>query len=814
MKQPYFKCYTRILSLIVGTIVAGSVRAQTPAGQITVHATKPGAPINPNFYGLMTEEINHAYDGGLYAELVQNRLMMDDANSPVHWSIIQNGGTGSIALDTSQPINQALTTCLKLTITTPGTRAGVANDGFWGVPIMPGTTYQASFYAKAADGFTGSLTVSLENANASTSYARAESTSLDGYWKKYSVSLQTGAGATDKDGRFVVSAHTAGTVYLNQVSLFPPTFNNRVTGSRIDLMRKMQAMSPKFLRFPGGNHLDPGHFEWKKTIGPVDDRPGHPGAWGYRSSDGIGIMEFLLWCEDLGMEPVLAVTDGRGWLDGGADVGFLVQDALDEIEYVTGDASTYWGAKRVTDGHPAPFALRYVEIGNEDFIGSADVYSARFARFFDAIRARYSLLKIIATRRGVASRRADIVDDHIYASPEAMCRAAHNYDAYDRAAPKVFVGEWATTSGSPTPTLRSALSDAAYLTGLERNADVVTMACYAPLLVNVNPNARQWGTNLIGYDNTVSYGSPSYWMQTMFGNNRGDVVLPVDVKPQATPRAGTQRPSLPRGAIGVGTWATVSEYRNITVTNGKKTLYHKDFAGGAGDWTPDTGTWSVADGALRQTSTSTDCRDTAGDKSWTDYTLSLQARKISGSEGFLILFHVQDHDNLVLWNVGGWNDTRSRIQRVQEGSWSEIGRNAAVTVQTNRWYDIRIEVQGTSIKCYLDGTLVQEATDVAPAAVEPVYASASRDQATGDVILKVVNVSSAPQKLQLNVDGIGALTAQGNVLTGQPNDVNSVEQPEKVAPQPLKVTGSGGEFVQEFPAYSVSVMRLKPEAKR
>ncbi|HEY3267816.1 MAG TPA: alpha-L-arabinofuranosidase C-terminal domain-containing protein [Armatimonadota bacterium] len=806
--------FIRVLVAVAGAAslwLAGGApgaRAQAAPGLLTAHADRPGARINPMMYGLMTEEINHAYDGGLYAELLQNRIFKDDANSPVHWSLVQSGGgSGSIGLDTSHPINSALTTCLRLSLTSASGRVGVANDGWWGIPIAPNTQYRASFYAQASAGVSAPLRVTIESPDGATVYAQAQTPIVDSYWKMYTVTLHTGDVTPSSNNRFVISTAAMGSVWLNLVSLFPPTYKDRPNGNRIDLMEKMAAMTPSFLRFPGGNYLDPGHYQWKITLGPLSERPGHPGAWGYRSSDGLGLLEFLEWCEDLGMEPLLGVSDGRDWLSASADVGTLVQDALDEIEYVTGAVDSVWGSRRAADGHPAPFALHCVEIGNEDFFDSLSTYNARFARFYDAIRARYPELQIIATRSDLTSRRPDLIDDHIYASVSDMLRAAHNYDNYSRTAPHVFVGEWATTVGSPTATHLAALSDAAYLTGLERNADVVRMACYAPLLVNVNPGASQWGTNLIGYDALSSFGSPSYYMQSMFSRNRGDVVLPVAVSPQA------YTPPPPRGAIGVGTWSTVAEYRNVAVTNGSTTLYQKDFASGTDGWMPDNGSWQVVSGALRQTSTATNCRNTAGDPGWTDYTYTLQARKISGDEGFLIMFHVQDRDNFVWWNIGGWGNTRTSIERARSGGKTEIGQSAAVTVQTNVWYDIRIEVQGAGIKCYLNGNLVNQATDAATVA-EPVFASASRDLTHGDVILKVVNVTDSPQQLAIDVPGVDALesTATAEVLTGQPNDVNSVAAPMKVAPATVAVTGVALSFVHGFPAYSVTVLRLRVKA--
>jgi alpha-L-arabinofuranosidase len=791
-----------LLALFCGLLA----RAQTPPGSLTVHVDQPGAAISPTLYGLMTEEINHSYDGGLYAELIQNRVFQDDASSPVHWSLVQSGGgTGSISLDTGQAVNSALTTSLKLTVTNPGTRVGAANDGYWGIPVTPATTYRASFYAKASSGFAGPLTVDIETQDGATVFAKAQTPVIDTTWRKYSLTLQTGLATPGAANRFVVSAKSSGTVWLNLVSLFPPTFNDRPNGNRIDLMQKLGAMHPAFLRFPGGNYLDPGHYQWKTTLGPVDQRAGHEGAWGYRSSDGLGILEFLEWCEDLGMEPLLAVSDGRGWLAASGDVTPLVQDALDEIEYVTGDQTTTWGAKRAADGHPAPFVLHYVEIGNEDFFDDLSTYNARFAAFYDAIRAKYPQLQIIATRGDVSSRVPDLLDDHYYRSAAANAADAHHYDGYSRTGPKIMVGEWASTEGSPTPTMNAALGDAAWLTGLERNSDLVKLSCYAPLLVNVNSGASQWGTNLIGYDAMGSYGSPSYYVQSMFYANRGNVVLPVDISPQPAPSANS-----PTGAIGVGTWSTQARFRNVKVTHGDTVLYQTDFSNGATDWTTSQGTWQVTNGVLQQTGGSTDCRDTVGDPTWTDYTYSLQALKTGGSEGFLIMFHVKDHDNFVWWNIGGWGNTRTALERATGGSKTQIGASSSIAVQSNRWYDISIVVQGTSIKCYLDGALVTQATDSTDG-VDPVYATASRDLESGDVILKAVNFTSADQQLQVSLQGAAGVAGKGTltVLRGQPTDVNTLSSPRKVAAQSASLSGAGQSFLHTFPAYSVSVIRVK-----
>jgi hypothetical protein len=322
--------------------------------------------------------------------------------------------------------------------------------------------------------------------------------------------------------------------------------------------------------------------------------------------------------------------------------------------------------------------------------------------------------------------------------------------------------------------------------------------------VNVNPGARQWGTNLIGYDAVKSYGSPSYYVQKMFGQNRGDVVLPVEIVPQTLPDAPAYSP---KGAVGVGSWATQVEYKDAKVTEGGRTLLD---APGLRGFRPGAGAWEPQDGALRQTSNATDCRAIAGSPDWTDYTYSVKARKIAGAEGFLVMFHVENRDNYIWWNIGGWGNTRTAIERATNGGKREIGRVVPMSIETGRWYDIRIEVQGRRIRCYLDDKLLTEAMDNPGAPAEPVYATASRDRASGDVIVKVVNVSATPQELQVDLRGVSAVSGgMVQVLQGDPRDVNTIDQPEKVAPRSTALTAASGKFPRAFPPHSVSVMRMK-----
>ena len=833
--QSTFVRLTSAMAVLVGSPLCLHARGADTA-EITVQVDQPEVRISPMLYGLMTEEINHSYDGGLYAELIQNRAFKDgprtgetpDPANPPHWTLVKTGGAdGTLILDDADPVNKsALPTSLRLDIKAGSGRIGVANDGYWGIPVQPNTVYRASFYARASAEFKGPVTVSIESNDGTKVYLSADVAGIGSKWKKYSTTLRTGDVSTAMDNRFVISVprNSSGSLWLSLVSLFPPTYKDRPNGLRPDLMELLGGLKPAFLRFPGGNYLEGNtiseRFDWKKTIGPIEERPGHPCPWGYQSTDGLGLLEFLEWCEDLRMEPVLGVYAGYSLAQqrvaAGKDLVPYVQDALDEIEYVSSGPETNWGAHRAKDGHPEPFHLNYVEIGNEDnFDRGEGSYERRFAQFFDAIRSKYPKLRIIATSR-VTSRVPDLVDDHYYRSARDMERDVKHYDAMDdggrprfsRTGPKIFVGEWATTQGSPTPTLDAALGDAAWMTGMERNSDVVQISCYAPLLVNVNKGASQWGTNLIGYNAIKSFGSPSYYAQKMFSENRGDCVLPTELK--ADQAAVAQEPP-PRGGVGVATWATQSEYKDMKVTAGDSVLYSVNSAEAASGWKADTGDWSWDGAVLKQTSNATNCRARAGDPAWTDYVYTLKARKISGAEGFMIMFHVRGIDDYLWWNIGGWNNSRTIVETCEHGAKHEIGQASNVTVEPDRWYDIKLEVKGRQIRGYLDGKLVTEAVDEPSPPAPPMYAVASRHDASGDVILKVVNAADTPRSTQINLKGIKHVepTAHVEVLTGDPSNVNTVDNPTKIATKTLTIDNAGQSFDFEFPAYSVSVLRMR-----
>ncbi len=522
-----------------GALGAGAISQMAGPGTLSVDASQRGPSINSTQFGEFLEEINHSGDGGLYAELIRNRDLKESTSSPVAWSAVSgSGASASVSLDSTQPLNSANPVSLKLAVPggASGGRVGVANAGYWGIPVKPSTTYQVSFFARTDAADPGPLTVDLESTSGRV-WASATVTGVTGSWQQFSTTLHTGGGVpASLDNRFVIStpaAPAAGSdLWFTIVSLFPPTYDNAANGFRIDLMQELAALHPGYLRIPGGNYLEGDtidtRFDWENTIGPIQDRPGHfNSAWGYWSEDGMGLLEYLELAEQLHASPALAVWAGytlTGTVVPQSQLEPYVQSALDEIQYAIGPTSTFWGAQRAADGHPAPFDVGMVEIGNEDFFDSSGSYNAyRYPMFANAIRAAYPQLKLIATTP-VTNGPVDIVDEHYYNNdPSYFAENAHIFDSVSRTGPKVLVGEYATTNGTPTGTLANAVGEAAFLTGVERNSDLVLGASYAPLLVNVN--VPSWPTNLIGYNALKSYVSPSYWAQEIMSTQHGDHVI-------------------------------------------------------------------------------------------------------------------------------------------------------------------------------------------------------------------------------------------------------------------------------------------------
>lgn len=771
-----------------------------PAATINIQVDKPGHNIAPTLWGVFFEDINLSADGGIYPEQVRNRSF-EDQDQPEFWDFANlAAGKSEATIDTARPLNPLNKHHLKIKLDGAFT---LENSGYYGMGITAGASYTFKAAVRAED-FNGPLTVKLLAADGKE-LASGQLTSIREVWKYQSVELT--ASASDAKARLQLSASGHGTLFLDMVSVLPQqTWKNH--GLRSDLAEAVAALKPSIYRFPGGCWVEgetmDKMYNWKKTIGHIDSRTPLWNIWQYNATHGLGFHEYLQMAEDLGAEPLFCINVGMSHkeiipLD---QMGQWVQDALDALEYANGPTNSWWGGLRAKNGHPAPFNLKFMEIGNEN---GTQAYNERWALFYKAIKAKFPYVQLVANdwqQNIPKDPKPDLVDEHYYNTPEFFMQQAHRYDTYDRSGPKIFVGEYAVTRNTGKGNLRGAIGEAAFMTGLERNSDIVAMAAYAPLFCNANH--KRWPVNLINFDSTHWFGIPSYYVQKMFSENRGDVTLPTEVE------VGTIQENVPTGGIGVGTWNTAAEFKDVKVTAPDgKVLFSSDFSQNSSGWKTlgDGGSWSVQDGALRQTAEREFIRAVAGDKSWTDYTLTLKARKISGREGFLILFHISDDEDRVWWNIGGWENTQHGVE-LGETMDGKRGR-----IEANRWYDIKVEVKGASVKCWLDGKVIHDIKNTLTV-TRGLFASAVQDSKSGDLILKVVNAAAAPTETDINLHGAKKLApnASAVILTSEnPKDENTLEEPTKVSPKNLTIPVTGTKIHHLFPGNSLTVIRVKTQ---
>ncbi|HZF89220.1 alpha-L-arabinofuranosidase C-terminal domain-containing protein [Streptomyces sp.] len=786
---------------------------------ITVDPSATGATIDDTMYGVFFEDINRAADGGLYAELVQNRSFeystADNASyTPLtSWTV---DGTAQVVNDDGR-LNERNRNYLSL-----GAGSSVANAGYnTGIRLEQGKKYDFSVWARAAAGTT--LTVSLKDAAGELSTARQ--VSVKGGWAKYTATFT--ATRTSNRGRLAVAS--SGAAALDMVSLFPrDTYKNQSNGLRKDLAEKIEALKPGFLRFPGGCLVNTGSmqdyseasgwqrkraYQWKDTIGPVEQRATNANFWGYNQSYGLGYYEYFRFAEDIGAMPlpvVPALVTGCGQNRATDDEALLqrhIQDTLDLIEFANGPATSTWGKVRARMGHPAPFGLTHLGVGNEENLPNE--FFARFQKFRAAIEAKYPDITLVSNSgpddTGTTFDRlwqlnretgVDMVDEHYYNSPQWFLQNNDRYDRYDRKGPKVFLGEYASQGNA----FKNALAEAAFMTGLERNADVVKLASYAPLLAN--EDYVQWRPDMIWFNNRASWNSASYEVQKLFMNNVGDRVIP-------SAATGTPNVSGPiTGAIGLSTWATSAAYDDVKVTAADgTTLLDDDFSGDAAKWTHSgSGSWTVQDGAYVQTDAAAEnTLVTAGDPAWKDYDLHVRATKKSGKEGFLVAFGVKDTGTYYWWNLGGWNNTSSAVEQASDGGKSTL-ISKPHSIETGRAYDIDIKVRGRQVSLYLDGQLWDSFTDDKPA--EPFRQVVTEDRRTGDLIVKVVNAQSTAARTAIDLGGVKVSSrARVTTLAADPEDVNT-ETDTPVSPVRSTLSGVAAKFTYTFPANSVTFLRI------
>ena len=822
-------------------VSGGCTPDEEPEATIRIDLARRGADIPASMYGIFFEEINHAGDGGLYAELIQNRGFEDSsvpegytvkgdrifppADRTNHltgarphpdlsfrwnpdpipaWRFEQLEGSGASAeLTREYPLNEASPTALKVTLPEKG-RIALSNCGFWGMNIEKGKGYYLRMNTSNGNRFEGRAILKLVAEDGTELCNRPLAIDPDRTWCEYTGQLT--ATGSDPHARFVIELEGTGTLLLDYVSLFPETFRNRINGLRKDIAQTLEALHPAFVRWPGGCIVEgidlSNRIEWKKTIGDPKNRPGIYDTWGYRATMGFGYHEFLQFCEDIRAAGMFVCNAGIGCQGrvGDAcreeDLDAFIQDALDAIDYALGDGTTEWSRKRVENGHPQPFPLQYVEIGNENW---GPVYEKRYDRFYRAIKAKYPRLTLISTLGLGGQRRherVDMIDPHWYVAPEFFLSSSRLFDQQERGGYAVYVGEYAVNQQVGGGNLLGALAEAAFLSGMERNSDLVKMASYAPLLENVND--RVWPTNLIWFDSHRVMGRSSYHVQKMYAENRPDYNTATEFE---QPRSGVQV----SGRIGLGGWNTDNEYRELKVTLPDGRVIEADMERG---WTPKGGTWSAADGTLSQEGPGV-MRWSIWDspEEFSDCSISVKARKKSGDEGFILYFGMQGETGYVL-NIGGWGNQTTAFQRMVGADMPQIPNNIAQQVETGRWYDIRIDIHGDSFTYSLDGKRMLEAR------IEQSrqYVVSGYDETTGEEVIKFVNATEKPFTAGIELAGAESVgrTGKAIVLTsGDPSDENSLDNPEKVVPEERVYKGFSERFTYTFDPWSFTVLRIK-----
>ena len=563
-RDMFHALYLALLALVLTPPVLTN-DAQPSLVTINVDVTHPGAAISPQMFGIFFEDINFAADGGLYPELVKNRSF--EFNEPLmgwHEIMVVNAQgierpKGELDIRTDEPVNATNLHYLRVRVYDPG--YGFYNVGFRGMGIDSGADYRFSVYARSNGPKTVRAVITDSKGN---DIGTGKLEGFDGNWKRYETVIH--ATGTDEHARLNLYIDDKGSVDLDMVSLYPvDTWNHRPNGLRKDLVQLLYDMHPGFMRFPGGCIVEGrrllNRYQWKTTVGDIATRTTIMNRWNlefeqraapdYFQSFGLGFYEYFQLAEDIGARPLPILNCGMACQFNSSETASMdqlneyIQDALDLIEFANGPVTTPWGKLRAQMGHPAPFHLEMMGIGNEQW---GDRYIERYKAFAAVLKAKHPEIKLVAAAGPAPSGEPfdslwaawrqlhpDFVDEHYYMSPEWFLSNTGRYDHYDRSGPKVFAGEYAaqtagTTRSDNRNNWRAAISEAAFMTGLERNGDVVQMASYAPLMANVD--AWQWKPDEIFFDSLRSYGTPDYYVQSLFANNAGTRVVPV------TPQTG------------------------------------------------------------------------------------------------------------------------------------------------------------------------------------------------------------------------------------------------------------------------------------
>lgn len=777
-----------------------------------------------DLYGIFFEDLNHAADGGLYAEMVQNRSFEFCAvdNPSYHplmaWEKIEKKYSRmQWWIQDSHPYSRRNPHYLVCEIFETGMGAGVRNTGFTpGMYLQKGEKYRFSCLAATDGRGELPLRIVLEN-DEGRNLGQADIVVSNGtVWNHYEAAIT--AQETTTAGNLSIYIEAVGRLYLDMVSLFPQkTFMQQRNGLRADIATLLADLKPRFMRFPGGCLVHDGSinaedrdslYRWKNTIGVLEERPARRNNWGYNQTLGLGYYEYFCFCEEIGAKPLPVLPAGydphhqrKVPFD---QLDEWIQEALDLISFANDDASAQWGRIRCELGHPEPFGLEYIGIGNEE-VGEG--FFERYPYFHKAIKEKYPDIQIIASSGPFAAggeyekgwncarrNHADLVDEHYYMAPEWFLANHHRYDSFDENGPKVFLGEYASWGN----TWYNALTEASYMTGMERNSEKVGLACYAPLLCNVN--YINWKPDMIWFDNHQAYGTANYYVQKLFMNHQGDDRIELEMT--GIDDSVTMQDD-PKGGFGLRTEPdTVVRYSQIMIEDIQNGTIWKD-----------SEVYFVGDNVEQYISADPDARVVTEDillhtVESDHYIITVKGEMLYGRRGFMLQYGNRDEKNRYQWEIGGWQNMDSALTQDIAGRNSCLTQSS-FTVAADREYELKLEIEGRHLKAYIDGELIHEIYH-APVKIEPLYTAASVDCQTGDIIVKLVNVQKRPIDTVLHMEGIEQAKGTAYIMSGFAlEDENSFAEPLKVSPREEEIQLTQGCCSCHIDGESVQVLRFQ-----
>ena len=810
--------------------------------QILIKTKKRRFKTSPDLHGVFFEDINRVGDGGLYPEMLRNRSfedsivpkdckLVEDGKyfiTPTGYKCAFNNGEGldqwydsvpetkipawyvsegssaiDVSLDEEDTLNENREASLIISFKEENSSHSVYNIGYTGMNVEEDKKYNFFMFAKATEG-NQRVELSLRSKCGSRIYDSKSIEVSQGEFKRYDC-VFTSKGS-DVEATFHISSKDKGTVKLGFSSLMPvETYKGRVNGLRKDLVELLKGMKPSFLRFPGGCIVEGLTKEttmtFEKTIGPVWERPSHWLIWFYRTTNGLGFHEYLQLCEDIGANPMYVINCGMTCQHRKAEffddelTDEYLQDAINALEYANAPADSYWGRKRAENGHPEPFNIKYVEIGNENY---GEEYNRRYELFYRELKKRFpDIIYISNTHTELEGLPTEVVDEHFYNDTEFFATQQNMYDDYDRKGPKIFLGEYGVTNNRVNASLYSALGEAVFLTGLEHNQDLVTMSCFAPLFLNAS--YKSWYPNLIEFNNRESFGIPSYYMLQMMGENRGDYVVESSTKTDTIMEDKF-------GWVGLYAKGAGTSFTNVTIDDIRENTIVSNISG----------EFIVEDDKFLAKTDDSWCL--LGDEDAREYVVSADVEFGKAGEAIKISVWNERKENVgdvyqTYWGEKrlqyySWviEDGKSYIEAVKRLRVMETSEKVDVDIDYSKANNMKIVAKDYRIECYLNGELVNTY------AIEPmpkISSVVTVDDETNEAIIKIVNMSDKNEEVEIKIDEEVNSIARVQILESDDKyDVNSFEDKTKVSPKEFTLDNLSSEFIYDAPKHSFSIIRV------